>query len=494
MSSWQFLEWTGLAFGKLLCFEDCCTSCCDQDEVIVENVARCGDVTSDVSLLARVPDEQLCQVVVEESSTPSTACPSEACASAASSTSEAVEISWELSGDSAPSPAFKPGWALVVLGIAWFFETRICDFNADLLQHVCHLQGLICEAFCNIYGNGEPLDILEQFLKKSRSYRKVSGEYSFQDVEGRDAETPATWRATLTIQHWGTFTGATCDNKKSARHSAAAQFLGTADVMNAWAQLCTSAKAKEVSDEHQSLDLARKWKETGYVGLAWNHGATPTWRVLVLHGHGEALQNVFYRLQTSKQAVNCMELTESFGWDAEDPFIQHDVQELNRIFCDRLEEQMENTESAGSIKRLFEGEMENHVECLDVDYTSSRRETFYDIQLSLKSDKGNDLQTLEESLAEFTAEEILDGENLYKAGDYCEQRAKKGIRFVKLPPVLTFQLKRFHFDLQKMEMVKLDSRFEFPRRLDLSKFMPHAGPETKNFATAPQVPVQKSLV
>lgn len=189
----------------------------------------------------------------------------------------------------------------------------------------------------------------------------------------------------------------------------------------------------------------------------------------------EALQNVFYRLQTSKQAVNCMELTESFGWDAEDPFIQHDVQELNRIFCDRLEEQMENTESAGSIKRLFEGEMENHVECLDVDYTSSRRETFYDIQLSLKSDKGNDLQTLEESLAEFTAEEILDGENLYKAGDYGEQRAKKGIRFVKLPPVLTFQLRRFHFDLQKMEMVKLDSRFEFPRRLDLSKFMPHAG-------------------
>ena len=112
----------------------------------------------------------------------------------------------------------------------------------------------------DIYGNGEPLDILEQFLKKSRSYRKVSGEYSFQDVEGRDAETPATWRATLTIQHWGTFTGATCDNKKSARHSAAAQFLGTADVMNAWAQLCTSAKAKEVSDEHQSLDLARKWR------------------------------------------------------------------------------------------------------------------------------------------------------------------------------------------------------------------------------------------
>ncbi|CAE7454048.1 unnamed protein product [Symbiodinium natans] len=75
MSSWQFLEWTGLAttfFSKLVCFEDCCTSSKhDQDEVIVENVACWGEAVSDVSLLARrVPDEQLSEAVAEEPSTP----------------------------------------------------------------------------------------------------------------------------------------------------------------------------------------------------------------------------------------------------------------------------------------------------------------------------------------------------------------------------------------------------------------------------------------
>lgn len=253
-------------------------------------------------------------------------------------------------------------------------------------------------------------------------------------------------------------------------------------------------------------------KETGYVGLM-NHGATCYMNGLLqsLFHAGEfrrivysiecekeekedapmekagdtdaegdvsliqALQNVFYRLQTSEQAVNCKELMKSFGWDTTDAFTQHDAQELNRILCDRLEEQMKGTPMDGSIKRLFEGEMENYIECLDVDYTSKRRETFYDIQLNIKSEKGNDLQTIEESMKEFTADEMLDGDNLYEAEGYGKQRAKKGIRFVQFPPVLNLQLKRFHFDMERMDMVKLNSRFEFPRRLDLSQFAPGAG-------------------
>jgi hypothetical protein len=40
---------------------------------------------------------------------------------------------------------------------------------------------------------------------------------------------------------------------------------------------------------------------------------------------------------------------------------------------------------------------------------------------------------------------------------------------------LNLQLKRFHFDLEKMDMVKLNSRFEFQRRLNLSPHAPNAG-------------------
>jgi len=188
-----------------------------------------------------------------------------------------------------------------------------------------------------------------------------------------------------------------------------------------------------------------------------------------------ALQNVFYRLHTSDQAVNCRELMKSFGWDTVDAFTQHDAQELNRILCDRLEEQMKGTPMDGSIKRLFEGEMENYIECIDVDYKSRRNETFYDIQLNIKSERGIELRSIEESLREFTAEEILEGDNAYEAEGHGKQRAKKGIRFLTFPPVLNLQLKRFHFDLEKMDMVKLNTKFEFHKKLDLSSFAPGAG-------------------
>eukprot|EP00405_Crypthecodinium_cohnii_P010812 CAMPEP_0206428752 /NCGR_PEP_ID=MMETSP0324_2-20121206/5850_1 /ASSEMBLY_ACC=CAM_ASM_000836 /TAXON_ID=2866 /ORGANISM="Crypthecodinium cohnii, Strain Seligo" /LENGTH=1228 /DNA_ID=CAMNT_0053894337 /DNA_START=227 /DNA_END=3913 /DNA_ORIENTATION=+ len=249
-------------------------------------------------------------------------------------------------------------------------------------------------------------------------------------------------------------------------------------------------------------------KETGYIGLK-NHGATCYMNGLLqsLFHVGEfrkivysipcdedgnkeqaadeaegrtpslihALQNVFYKLQTSDQAVDCKELMRSFGWDTTDAFTQHDAQELNRILCDRLEEQMKGTPSDGSIKDLFEGEMENYIECINVDYKSKRNETFYDIQLNIKAEDGRELRNIEESLRDFTAEERLDGDNLYEAEGHGKQPAKKGIRFKRFPPVLNLQLKRFHFDLEKMDMVKLNTRFEFQKRLDLSSFAPGAG-------------------
>merc|ERR1719265_2255390 len=129
----------------------------------------------------------------------------------------------------------------------------------------------------------------------------------------------------------------------------------------------------------------------------------------------QALQNVFYKLQTSDQAVTCRELMKSFGWDTMDAFTQHDAQELNRILCDRLEEQMKGTSMDGSIKKLFEGEMQNYIKCCDIDYKSKRNETFYDIQLNIKSESGRELQNISESLRDFTEEETLEGDNAYEA-------------------------------------------------------------------------------
>lgn len=53
-----------------------------------------------------------------------------------------------------------------------------------------------------------------------------------------------------------------------------------------------------------------------------------------------ALQCIFYKLQYSDDSVSTKELTKSFGWDTYDGYLQHDVQELNRVLCEKLEEKM----------------------------------------------------------------------------------------------------------------------------------------------------------
>merc|ERR1719436_550652 len=100
----------------------------------------------------------------------------------------------------------------------------------------------------------------------------------------------------------------------------------------------------------------------------------------------------------------------------------------------------------GAIKRLFEGEMENYIGCVDIDYSSRRTETFYDLQLNVRNEAGAFLLSLEESLRDFTSEEVLEGDNAYDAEGHGKQRARKGCRFKRFPPVLYIQLKRFMFD------------------------------------------------
>jgi hypothetical protein len=46
------------------------------------------------------------------------------------------------------------------------------------------------------------------------------------------------------------------------------------------------------------------------------------------------------QLQFTNSPVSTKALTSSFGWNTADAFQQHDVQELNRILCDKLETKM----------------------------------------------------------------------------------------------------------------------------------------------------------
>lgn len=179
-----------------------------------------------------------------------------------------------------------------------------------------------------------------------------------------------------------------------------------------------------------------------------------------------ALQRIFYKLQTSDVAINSLELTHSFGWTTADAFTQHDVQELNRILMDRLETKMKGTEIDGCLNDIFVGKMSSFIRCINVDYESSRTEDFWDIQLNVKG-----LKNIQESFENYIELEILDGDNKYDASGFGLQDAEKGVIFESFPDVLHVQLKRYEYDFETDNMVKIHDRYEFFDEIDLKPYI-----------------------
>ncbi|KAL3982395.1 Ubiquitin-specific protease C-terminal family protein [Acanthocheilonema viteae] len=179
-----------------------------------------------------------------------------------------------------------------------------------------------------------------------------------------------------------------------------------------------------------------------------------------------AMQRVFYELQNSDKPVGTKKLTKSFGWDSVESFHQHDVQELCRVLLDNLENKMSGTKVKNTIPSLFEGKMKSYVRCKNVCFESNRVESFYDLQLNIKG-KANVL----ESFSDYTAAEILDGDNKYDAGEFGLQPAVKGVKFISFPPILHLQLMRFQYDALQDANVKINDRFEFPSLLNLNAFI-----------------------
>ncbi|KAF8343945.1 cysteine proteinase [Cantharellus anzutake] len=239
-------------------------------------------------------------------------------------------------------------------------------------------------------------------------------------------------------------------------------------------------------------------KETGYVGLK-NQGATcymnsllqslycthyfrkavyqiPTESDVPHESVALALQRVFYHLQTSDLPVGTTELTRSFGWKSLDSFMQHDVQEFNRVLQDKLEIKMKETDAEGAINKLFVGKMKSYIKCVNVEFESARTEEFYDIQLNVKG-----MKNLQESFRDYVAVETLEGDNKYQAEGFGLQDAKKGVIFQSFPPVLHLQLKRFEYDIQRDAMVKINDRHEFPFEIDLGEFLDESADRTESY-------------
>lgn len=234
-------------------------------------------------------------------------------------------------------------------------------------------------------------------------------------------------------------------------------------------------------------------KHTGYVGLK-NQGATcymnsllqtlyftnqlrkavykmPTESDDSTKSVALALQRVFHELQFCDKPVGTKKLTKSFGWETLDSFMQHDVQEFLRVLLDKLESKMKGTCVEGTVPKLFEGKMISYIRCKNVNYTSTRTETFYDIQLNIKGKKN-----IDESFKDYIAKETLDGDNKYDAGEHGLQDAEKGVVFSSFPPVLHLHLMRFQYDPITDCSVKFNDRFEFYEKISLDSYLQEADP------------------
>ncbi|CAN7101081.1 unnamed protein product [Brassica rapa subsp. narinosa] len=112
----------------------------------------------------------------------------------------------------------------------------------------------------------------------------------------------------------------------------------------------------------------------------------------------------------------------------------------------------------------FGGYLHSKIKCMKCLHKSERTELMMDLTVEI----GGDIGSLEEALAQFTAYEVLDGENRYLC-DRCKsyQKAKKKLMILEGPNILTVVLKRFESD----NFGKLSKPIHFPELLDISPYM-----------------------
>ncbi|KAA6388629.1 MAG: putative Ubiquitin carboxyl-terminal hydrolase 12 [Streblomastix strix] len=151
----------------------------------------------------------------------------------------------------------------------------------------------------------------------------------------------------------------------------------------------------------------------------------------------EALQRLFYDLQTSQDSVSTKELTHSFGWNSNDAFKQHDLQETNRLLLDSLIQKQMHTSFRGCFNHLLEGRSVSIIRCEDIKYETVTEHSFLDLQLPVKEHP--DLQS---SIDQYVEPDVLEGDNAYTVEGRGKHRAVRSTYFVHLPPVLHIQLMR----------------------------------------------------
>ncbi|CAI5719852.1 unnamed protein product [Hyaloperonospora brassicae] len=200
------------------------------------------------------------------------------------------------------------------------------------------------------------------------------------------------------------------------------------------------------------------------------------------------LQSLFAHLEGSaKPYYNPLPFVRAMKtWDGEsvDVNVQQDASEFLTSFFQQIESEMNgiSAESDGHyigdeniLDTFFGGEFSNEL-VAEGDRYSERCEPFHFISVPVR-----DRKNLKESLDgwvegekvsytwETGSDSKIDGEteNYGGHGANVTLDTHKRISISKLPSYLIIHLKRFEFDFEKMQQIKLHDRFEFPTELDM---------------------------
>ncbi|KAJ8566252.1 hypothetical protein ON010_g6871 [Phytophthora cinnamomi] len=217
------------------------------------------------------------------------------------------------------------------------------------------------------------------------------------------------------------------------------------------------------------------------------------------------LQSLFAHLEGSaKPYYNPRPFTRAMKtWDGEtvDVNVQQDASEFLTSFFQQIESEMNGVGASGGdhytsdeniLNTFFGGEFSNEL-VAEGDRYSERFEPFHFISVPVR-----DRKNLKESLDGWVEGEKVSyawergsgsksEETTTNDGEEDEKvtlETHKRISISKLPSYLIIHLKRFEFDFEKMQQIKLHDRFEFPTELDMYPYTKEGQQERRKRSTS----------
>jgi len=168
------------------------------------------------------------------------------------------------------------------------------------------------------------------------------------------------------------------------------------------------------------------------------------------------LQRLFYYMNYSRlPSVDTSFFAQNWRFydnEALNVRMQQDAVEFVQIFLDRFD-------SCGSAP-LFKGKLVNKIVTLDGIPVSESTEPFHTFSLEVKN-----CNNFQDSFNVFIQKEILNG---YNSEDMGKIDVFRFVRIREAPNFFIVQLKRFEYDVQTWQRIKISSKYEFPNTFDLS--------------------------